>query len=199
MKHLSFIGMMGSGKTTVAKIASESSGMPFIDLDQKVEDTAEMNIPEIFSQHGEARFRELESQALKEVMAESEPSVVATGGGVILNKANRQLLKKHSVVVWLSVAPEELAKRIEISRENQNEPKRYRPLLMDDEDISKAINRLYKNRLKFYKETADLALGGELMGAVKLAEKSLDQYKLEIQQCKKHGNERNIAMKEVKR
>ncbi len=176
MKHLSFVGMMGSGKTTVANLAAEKLNMPFVDLDQIVEDRIQLSIAEIFKRDGEEKFRQYESDALKEELTSSKPSVIATGGGVVLSEENCHLLKEHSIVVWLSVEPEVLEYRVSQVNPKQKD----RPLLSGDETVLEALTRIYSERKELYRKVADLALGGEILGATKLADKSIYHYESAI-------------------
>lgn len=105
------IGMMGSGKSMVGPRVADRLGLPFIDLDDRVVDTAGIPIGEIFIGGGEARFREIESAALIEV-ADGAPAVVATGGGVVLDDRNVARMRATGTVVWLTADPSTMAGRI---------------------------------------------------------------------------------------
>lgn len=90
------VGYMGAGKSTVAKLLAEKLAMPIVDLDKKIEESAQLPIPDIFAKQGEAAFRKLESQVLQESLQQT--GIIATGGGVVLSKTNRDLLKDAWVV-----------------------------------------------------------------------------------------------------
>ena len=93
MENIILIGFMGCGKTTVGKKLASMSGRKFLDMDDEIVRRAGMKITEIFEKYGEDRFRQMETE-LCEQLSETEGLVIATGGGVIKNERNMQLLKK---------------------------------------------------------------------------------------------------------
>ena len=110
-RHVFLIGFMGSGKSTVARLLAEEIGGAFVDLDERVERQSGRSVAEIFADGGEARFRELEHDALAS-LADEGASVVACGGGVVLLPENRALLKSLGCVVYLEVSAGEALARI---------------------------------------------------------------------------------------
>jgi shikimate kinase / 3-dehydroquinate synthase len=104
------VGLSASGKTATAPLLAARLGWDWIDLDQRIEETAGESIPAIFAR-GEAEFRERECAALATV-AQREQIVIATGGGVVLSLANRQLMRETGAMVALSVTPEVAARRL---------------------------------------------------------------------------------------
>lgn len=135
------VGMPGSGKSTVGPALAELLGVPYVELDARIEAEAGAPVHEIFAREGEARFRELEAVALK-AAAERDPSVVSCGGGVVLEPANRVLLRASGEVVFLSVPLEVLHERVE--------PAADRPLIRQSEDLE----RLFREREPLYREFA---------------------------------------------
>lgn len=111
MSHIYLIGFMGSGKSTAGRLAAERLGMPFIDLDARIEGRAGMTVAEIFDARGEEAFRAVESAVL-DSLATEPPSVVACGGGVVLHDENRRVLRESGTVVYLRVGAEEAIARI---------------------------------------------------------------------------------------
>jgi len=105
VKHLVLVGLMGAGKTTVGQMCAARLGRAFVDTDDLVETLAHASVSEIFASDGEARFRELEQQAVAEACASPEPLVIACGGGAVLAPANRRLLRAAGTVVWLRAPP----------------------------------------------------------------------------------------------
>ena len=105
------IGLPGAGKSTVAPQAAELLGAPWCDLDQRIVARAALSIPEIFAQHGEARFRELERLAMDEVLGEP-PQVVAAGAGWAAQPGNLASVATRALVLYMSLTPAEAAVRL---------------------------------------------------------------------------------------
>lgn len=133
------IGMMGSGKSTVGKFLSNVLGYKFIDMDEEIEKSEGKKIKDIFKQYGEKFFRKLEKDLLKKIVKMPEDLVVATGGGVIKERENREILKNHKTI-FLKMEPEELIRRVK--EEN-------RPLLDNKKD---KILDIWNRRKKFYEQ-----------------------------------------------
>jgi len=126
---------MGAGKTAVGKLLAAELKRKFVDTDQLVEEKVQLSIPQIFKVHGEDFFRDRESEAVASLKQYPPGSlVVATGGGVILREANRLLLKKNSLVVYLKATPEELFRRTQTGN--------LRPLLTGMNPAQKIITML---------------------------------------------------------
>lgn len=104
------IGMMGSGKSTIGRILARKLGYRFFDTDDLIEKVAQKSIKQIFATEGEAYFRDLETQILKEVSSYTN-SAIATGGGIIQKPINWSYLRQ-GLVVWLDVEPETLKRRL---------------------------------------------------------------------------------------
>lgn len=104
------IGYRGTGKTTVAKLLAERLSSAWVDSDDLIEQEAGQSIAEIFSQQGEAFFRDLEEKAVAELVS-GEPRIVSLGGGAILRNATRDRLRGEQVV-WLKASPQVLAERL---------------------------------------------------------------------------------------
>ena len=110
---IGLIGYRGSGKSTVGKRLADRLWQKFVDTDQRIIDLAGKNIREIFEQDGEPKFRDLETQIVREVCVEKE-IVIAFGGGALDREENRQLIKEAGIkLVYLRCEPQELFKRIQ--------------------------------------------------------------------------------------
>lgn len=110
---LYLLGFMASGKTTIGKAVAKELGWSFADVDMEIEREQGTSIANIFSQHGEPRFRELESDAIRRHVARVEaglPWVIALGGGAIVRPGNWELIENNGVTVWLD-CPLEIVRR----------------------------------------------------------------------------------------
>jgi shikimate kinase len=99
-RPLVLVGMMGAGKTTVGRRLANQLGRTFLDSDDEIEKAAQMTIPEIFEQRGEAEFRAGEGRVIARVLKDRD-IVLATGGGAFVSAETRGLVKTEAVSVWL--------------------------------------------------------------------------------------------------
>lgn len=137
-QNIVLTGMPGSGKTTIGTLLAEKLGRPFIDTDDLIVKKAGCAISDIFRLQGEAEFRRMETETVKEISSKSG-CVIATGGGAVLNTENMDALKMNGRVYFLDRSPELLA------------PTSDRPLALSKEAI---FNR-YRERYDIYCRTAD--------------------------------------------
>ena len=100
MHNLILIGLPASGKTSAGRALARRLDIPFYDCDEAIEAAQGQSISAIFSQRGEAFFRDAESRMLEE-LCRRERCVIATGGGAVLRQENRLLLRRSGVVFWL--------------------------------------------------------------------------------------------------
>lgn len=105
------IGFMGSGKSTTGRKLAAALRWSFIDLDRRIEEVAGKTIPRIFSEDGEDRFREIETDVLKSLDQEKK-TVVSTGGGTPCHGDNMDYMLQTGVTVYLKMTPVNLAKRL---------------------------------------------------------------------------------------
>jgi len=110
-RPIALVGLMGAGKSSVARILGERLGVPAVDLDLELEAASGTPVARLFARDGEGAFRTAERAALERVLA-AGAQVLACGGGVVLDPANRAVLKSRCRTVWLEVAPGEAARRI---------------------------------------------------------------------------------------
>jgi shikimate kinase len=115
-----FVGPPASGKTTVGTAVARALGVDFRDTDRDIEEGAGMTVSDIFVEHGEPHFRELEQGAVARALAEHS-GVLALGGGSVTSAATRELLVGYArdggTVVWLDVDLRSAAKRVGLSRD----------------------------------------------------------------------------------
>ncbi len=139
------VGFMGVGKSTVGRALARRLDWWFVDLDRDIERRTGLDIPTLFAQFGEERFRQAESEAL-EAVATSGRAVVATGGGTFTRAANVEAIRRSGVSVWLDLALEDLLDRLERSP-------RVRPLFANREQAAE----LWSQRCTWYQQ-ADLRI-----------------------------------------
>jgi len=108
-------GFMGTGKTAVGWEVARRLGRPFVDMDAEIESRAGKSIPRIFAEDGEAAFRRMEAALCEELSALQE-LVIATGGGALVDPANRALMMKSGIVVCLTCAVDKILRRVELAR-----------------------------------------------------------------------------------
>lgn len=146
-QHLLLVGMTGSGKSTVARVLGLRLDRQVVDLDTEIERRAGKSVRRIFADDGEAYFRELESTALRDALADDEAHVIAPGGGVVVSEANRALLRgPRARVAWLCADIDTLVERVGRSG--------HRPLL--DDDPRGTLQRMLREREQWYREVADV-------------------------------------------
>ena len=140
------IGFMGAGKSSVGRRLEKSTGFPRFDTDEMIAAKFGLSVPRIFEVHGEDVFRDAESEMLRQLDSR-EPSIIVTGGGIVLRTTHRELLRQLGTVVYLHADEETLFERI--SRRAS------RPLLRTD-DPRATMKQLLERRLPLYEEIADL-------------------------------------------
>lgn len=152
-RKLIIMGMMGSGKTTMARMLSNSLALDYLDLDAYLEASTGQRVSEVFSQGGEAHFRELEHAALKEVLAIEGNLILALGGGTPCFERNRLLLKPADLTVYLKYSAAQLADHLEYQTDD-------RPILSSSEkSLSSTLQDLLTLRADWY-EQANVILDG---------------------------------------
>jgi len=159
LSHPVLIGLMGCGKSSIGRRLSRKLKMPLVDLDDVIVEEAGTSIPDIFAQDGENHFRDLESGALANHIGRRV--ILASGGGVVLRKINRKLLKSHPPVIWLKASPEFIAGRI------AGDPNR--PLLANQDALIR-LTELAAERYPLYLECADLVIERESMDKDEITE-----------------------------
>jgi shikimate kinase len=139
------IGFMGSGKSSTGRALARKTGWPRFDTDESVSKRFGRDIAEIFSAFGEEKFRDAETEALRELSGVA-PSVIVTGGGIVLRPENVELLRRLGTLVHLEADEETLFQRV--SRRTT------RPLLQT-EDPRGTLAKLLREREPIYREAAD--------------------------------------------
>ena len=140
--NISLIGMMGSGKTTVGEKLARKLNFAFIDTDSLIVDSEKTSINEIFSVKGEEYFRLIETSILSKTL-DVDNQVISTGGGIVKNEKNIELLKEKSLVFYLEASSETHYERVKNSKE--------RPLLNTPDIKEKIINLLDERKINYKK------------------------------------------------
>jgi shikimate kinase len=140
------VGFMGAGKSSVGRTLARITGLSRFDTDEMVAARFGLTIPEIFAAHGEEKFRDAETSALRELSGKGQ-AIIVTGGGIVLRAENVALLQELGTIVYLSADEETLFSRI--SRRST------RPLLQTP-NPRLTVSELLAKRRQFYRDAADL-------------------------------------------
>lgn len=161
MGNIVLIGMPGTGKSIIGKLLAELTGKTLQDTDAKIEEEAEMTIPEIFEKEGEAGFRDRESAICKKLGKERN-LIIATGGGAILRPENIAALRQNGTLVHITRSIDKL-------------PTRGRPLSKNIE----ALKKMEAQRMPLYKSAADITFRNNYTCSRKKLRERVNTYILE--------------------
>jgi shikimate kinase len=117
-RPIALVGLMGAGKSTVARALGERLGGAVADLDAMVEAERGCSVAELFEREGEPAFRRLEGRILEQALA-AGAGIIACGGGIVLDPEHRRLLATRCRVVWLEVSPAAAALRVASARDSR--------------------------------------------------------------------------------
>lgn len=148
LSNIYLIGPMGAGKTTIGRYLAEMLGRSFVDSDHEIERKTGATIPWIFEKEGENGFRQRETAVLNE-LAQQTNLVVATGGGVVTQRANRLLLQRDGIVIYL-YTPVEI--QLQRTYRDKNRP------LLQVENPEQRLRDLLAIRDPLYREVADYVI-----------------------------------------
>ncbi len=166
MKNIILIGFMGSGKDSVGKEISRRSSLAFISTDSMIELAENRRINDIFQQNGEAYFRHLEKRALRSISG-LQNTIIATGGGMVIDEKNRKQLSNLGIVVHLYVDAETVRQRLQNDQD--------RPLLKEGNDVE----RLLSERKELY-NFADIVIDTRSKTPGQIAGDILSKVKIEV-------------------
>jgi len=167
MLNIALVGFMGTGKSSVGRLAAEQLRFAFIDTDELIENEVGHSIPEIFAQLGEPAFRKYERDVVN-ALSTRRDTVIATGGGLVADPANLASLKEHALVVCLWASPETIWERVRAQS--------HRPLLQTADPQAK-IRELLAQRAPAYRQ-ADVLIDTGLRSTKEAAQKVLHQFHL---------------------
>ena len=143
--NIFIVGPMGSGKSTVGKIISDELFLDFFDTDDEIEKRTGASIDWIFDLEGEEGFRRRESEILSE-MAQKNSIVLSTGGGIILDSSNRELLSSRGTVFYLSTP---ISIQVERTANDKDRP------LLKNGNPSEILSKLHEERKGLYESVSD--------------------------------------------
>lgn len=147
-KNIILIGMRGSGKSTIGKHLADKLSMAFIETDDCIEKKEGLTTRDIVTQYGWPHFRKTEKEII-ESLKNCNNTVIATGGGAIIDNQNREILKQMGLVIWLKAPVDILLQRI---GNDQNRPSLTG--LSGKADMQKT----WQERLPSYEKMADLTI-----------------------------------------
>ena len=165
-KNLVFLGMMGSGKSSIGSLVSKKLSLNFIDIDNIIEEDTNMSILEIFNKKGENFFRNLEEKITLKSLKTCGNIISLGGGGFINDKIRKEVLSNH-ISFWLNCNVSTLIARIKGSKK--------RPLAFNSTE--KEIKYLIKKRAKIYSK-ADYEINCDKLTKTKIVKKIIDTYEL---------------------
>ena len=139
---------MGAGKTAIGRELARQLGLEFLDADQEIERRTGADVALIFEKEGEAGFRRREREVIAE-LSQRAGLVLATGGGAVLDPANREALKAKGFVIYLKASLDAQAAR---TAQNRNRP------LLDTEDRQARLQQLFEVRAPLYESLAQLTV-----------------------------------------
>jgi shikimate kinase len=166
--NIFLIGMPGAGKTTVGKALAKQLALRFIDADKELVSRTGVSIATIFEIEGEPGFRIRETELISQLVLE-RGIILATGGGAILDRVNRQSLREHGAVVYLQAGLAELRER---TRRDTKRP------LLQGNDPEEVLSALLQAREPLYNETAHIVVNASRENIGKLAQHIIDELTL---------------------
>lgn len=163
--NLILIGFMGAGKSTVARYLGRTRHMEIIEMDEEIARREQKSIPDIFAQKGEAYFRDVESNLLKELQR-GENQILSCGGGIVLRPENITEMKKNGKVILLTASPETVLERVKYDNS--------RPVLKNRKN-KEDIARLMDERRDKYLAAADLVISTDHKSISQICEEILTE------------------------
>jgi shikimate kinase len=147
-RHLILIGFMGTGKTSIGRQVANFLLIPWRDTDQLLEQKWGCPVKDFFAAQGEAAFRDQETKMLQQTLHRVIPTLITTGGGIVLRPENETMMKQRGWVVALSAQPQEVMRRLQQDQR--------RPLLQGGNRTEK-VEQLFAQRASKY-DFADLII-----------------------------------------
>ena len=166
IQNIALTGFMGCGKTAVGRVVARVSGFEFLDTDLFIEEHVGMSIPRIFEEHGEETFRRYEREVVTR-LAERSETVIATGGGLLVDHANMDTMKQYAMVFCLWASPNSIWRRVK--------DQSHRPLLQTENPRQRIIDLMEERKPAYGR--ADMLVNTEYRSAKDVAQLILSQYR----------------------
>lgn len=146
---VALLGLRGAGKSSVGALLAKRLSRPFVELDDKIEEAAGVALPEIFEMQGERFYRRTEREVLASLLEDTEPIILATGGGIVTKKDSFELLRKRAYTIWLKARPRDHWDRVVAQGDT-------RPMADNDQAFYQLCTILEEREQRYRK--ADLAI-----------------------------------------
>jgi len=166
--NIVLIGYRCTGKSSIGRRLADILEWRFVDTDELLEKKLGMSISEFVSEKGWNEFREAEKGIIREI-SDLDNSVIATGGGVVLNEDNMKILRKNGWIVWLRADPETIKQRMLKDKKN------VRPSLKGTDPIDE-IKEVLKERAFLYQRNSDLSLNTDNSSVEELCDEIIKEF-----------------------
>jgi XRE family aerobic/anaerobic benzoate catabolism transcriptional regulator len=151
---IALLGLRGAGKSTLGPLLARRLGIPFHEMDELIVEQSGLALNDIFALHGETYYREAERRAVHDLIGRGERAVIAVSGGIVTDPEALELLKRHTLMVWLRAEPEQYMARVEAQGDYR--PMRNRPNAMAE------LKALLRERTPLYRQARVSLETGEL-------------------------------------
>jgi shikimate kinase len=165
--NIVLIGYRGAGKSVVGALVAERLRMHYIAMDARIVDKAGMSIPEIVEKYGWPTFRDMESEAARE-LAQLDNTIVDAGGGVIERPENIEVLQANARIIWLKASVETIVSRI------QGDTRR--PSLTSGKTFTEEVAEVLERRIPLYKRAAQYEIDTDQLTPEQVADKVIEVF-----------------------
>ncbi len=166
-RNLVLIGFMGTGKSTVGRLCARKLHREFMDSDEHIERREGCSVADLFVSRGEAVFREIERNVIRDLSA-GTGRVIATGGGAVIDPENVAALRKSGWTVWLRAMPDAIIARVGNGQS--------RPLLAGNSQPLLRIEEMLRQRMAGYEQASDHQINTDRMMPDEIAEKIIREF-----------------------
>lgn len=157
-RRIALVGLRGAGKSTLGRLLAQHLGWPLIELDSRVEEDYGASIPDLIEMAGTATFRRHERAALERVIAEHDPAIITTAGGIVSNPETYALLLRATHTVWIKARPDEHMSRVMAQGD-------FRPMAQNRAAMADLVAILDARRADYARAEGELDTSGEAVEA----------------------------------